>query len=525
MKKRHTRLVSFIAVPVLIFAMGVLFIPVIFSSAITRYIENTVEKKIGSQLDQASGDSLSINIQELKFSLFPITVSTPEISVYAATNALNKNSTALPCNYVYEAAVINLEISLKPLVLIALGFKNLNVNRLQSDNIYFSTKCLSKKTGAAFNSRLKIQSGPILFKGKIELPAQDNNGVENLKFKQHSFQAANLSFISSQNLYSFHIDSISFDGSMKTLNLEKVKMLPKYAKEELYRHVDFETNSIETRLDNIEIKGLQTQIENGKRGLMISRINIRNGLIDVFRDKRPPFNMERRPAMPARLILSAPIDLFIAEINISQTSILYSQFPENGSESEFHESSGNLSFNRLSATVRNITNIADSLQQDSIMHIIAEAHIYDVALLRADFRYNLKDIDGGYMAEVNVSEFQFETINPVLYPLTGIKVARGTHKSSLLSFTGNDTESNGELYMEWDDLMLNFKPKTSGLITDITNSFGKIIYNQSNPDDATKSPTGSIYYKRDISRFVFHYWWNCYLSGIKNSVLPDFVPL
>ena len=519
MKRNYARTILFVAAPVLIFALGMLIIQVFLRSTITKYIENSLVEKIGSQLNQASGDSLDIKVQKINFNAFPITVLTPEISIYATTYAHKKDSSVKPYKYVYEAGVTNLEISLKPLLSIALGRRKININRLRADSVYFSTKRLSEKPEVTYNSRLKFQSGPILFKGKIVLPDHESNVIENLTFKRHSFQAANLSVYLPQKLYSIHIDSISLDGPQRIISMKKIKMLPKYPKEEFYRHVDFETDRIEAHLDNIEIIGLQTGKKNGRIGLVVSQVNIGDGLIDVFRDRRPPFNEEQRPAMPARLILSATIDLFVAEINISKTDILYSEFPEDGSKSAFHEAAANVPFYRLDATVSNITNIADSLHKDSIMHISAETFIFDEAMLRADFIYNLNDINGGYSADVELSEFRFETINPILYPLAGIKVTKGIHKSSVFSFTGNDVESSGALYMEWNDLSLNFSPEAGGVITGIIKTLGKMTYHQSNPDNVKNSPTGDIYYKRDIRRFVFHYWWHCYLSGIKASVL------
>ncbi len=525
MKKRHARITLIIVVPVLIIALGILVIQVFLRSAITSYVENTLEEEIGSKLDQEPGDVLDLHVEKLKFNAFPITVSTQGISLYAATDVYDEDGSALLCKHVYEADVINFEISLKPLVLIALGRKKFNISRLWADSVYFSTKCISEEPGVILNSLQKIHTGQIRFKGKIELPGNDGNGLENLTLEEHSFQAVNLSVFFPQNLYSFHIDSISIDGPMNTISIEKIKVLPNHKKEDFYQYVEYETDRIETHLDNIEIRGLRTHKTEGRRGLMISRVDIKNGVIDVFRDRRPPFNEEQRPVMPARLIKTAPVDLFVAEINISETDILYSEFPGDDSESGFQEAAGNVPFKRLKATVRNITNIADSLDKDSIMHISAEAFIFDDAHLRADFIYNLNDVNGGYSADAELSEFRFETINPALYPLAGIKAADGIHKSSVFTFTGNDVESRGELFMEWNDLMLNFTPEAGDVITGITQSVGKLIYRQSNPDNVNEEPSGEIYFERDISRFVFNYWWNCYLSGIKNSVLHDFVPL
>ncbi|WP_291857398.1 hypothetical protein [Marinilabilia sp.] len=523
MKRRYGSLLIFIAVTVLVFALGILFLQVFLRGSVTSYIENLLEKKIGSELNQSTGDSLVVNIQKLEFNGFPLTVSTPDISIYAETGVDNADSSAMLYTKVYEAGIINLEISLKPLVLIALGQKKFNVNCFQADSVYFRTKHLSEEPGVVSNTLQEFQIGPIRFKGKIELPDDKGNGNESLTFERHSFQAANLYAYLPQNLKSFYIDSISFDGTRENLRMEKIVMLPIYPKEEFFRHVEFETDRIETHLDNIDVNGFRTYKKDGRRGVIVSRVNISKGVIDIFRDRRPPFNEEQRPAMPVRLILSAPIDLYFAEINISETDILYSEFPENGSESGFPEATGNVTFNRLKVTVKNISNIADSLQNDSTMQIKAEAFVFDDALLQADFRYNLKDINGGYTADVKLSEFRFEIINPAIYPLAGIKIAEGIHSSSVFSFTGNDVASRGELYMGWNGLLLDLTPEAGDFISGLSKSFGKIVYHPSSPNNENNEPSGEIFFERDIKRFVFHYWWNCYLSGIKKSVLRDFV--
>ncbi len=278
MKKRDTRLILFIAVPVLIVALGILFVQVYLRSAVPGYVENTLEEEIGSHLDQASSDVLDVNVQKRKFNAFPITVSTPGISLYAAIDV--------------------------------------------------------------YNEERRIQTGQIRFKGREELSGNDSNGFENLIFENHSFRVANLSVYLPEVLFSYHIDSISLDGSMNTISMENSKILPDHPKAELYRYVDY------------------------------------------------------------------------------------------------------------------------------------------------------------------------GTFNPAIYPLASSKMADGVHKSSLFLFAGNDVESSGALYMEWNDLMLIFTPEAGDLITGITQSFGKIIYHQSNPYSADKYPAGDIDYEWDVRRLVFHDRWN-----------------
>jgi hypothetical protein len=72
--------------------------------------------------------------------------------------------------------------------------------------------------------------------------------------------------------------------------------------------------------------------------------------------------------------------------------------------------------------------------------------------------------------------------------------------------------------MLYTDLDIILEPERSELRQTIGDWAGRnILYYPSNPHDNTERK-GEIYFERDPSRFVFHYWWQCYLSGIKNTV-------
>jgi hypothetical protein len=383
----------------------------------------------------------------------------------------------------------------------------------------------SGQTNMADTTLMMIHADRITVKGKIELTGSENDLLEIIKLGEHSVQAVNVSISLPRNLFTLLVDSISFDHALGKLNLSGVKMLPHYSKEEFHKHVDYETDRIEADIKSIVVTGFQADKAINERMVVISRVEIREGVIDVYRDRRPPFDEQQRPDLPAGIIRSAPFGLHAGTINLSGIDILYSEFPEDPVSPDFAESTGVIPFTGLSATISNISNISDSLERDSIMQIKARAVIFDKAVLTAEFCYNLKDPGGGYSAAGELNELPFPAINQALYPLAGVKAAEGVHKSSVFSFSGNDVETEGELFMEWSDLSIELTPDEGGIIRNITATLGEILYHSSNPDSDDDFPSGKIEFERDVSRFVFHYWWNSYLSGIKNSVLRDFVPL
>ncbi len=368
-------------------------------------------------------------------------------------------------------------------------------------------------------SRMIIHADRIRLQGKIELAGSEKDLLEIIKLGEHSVQAVNVSICLPQNLFSFRVDSISFDQALGKISLTGVKMLPHYSKEEFHKHAEYETDRIEADIKSIVATGFHADKAINERTMVISRIEIRGGEIDVFRDRKPPFNEDQRPAMPSRLINSAPFGIYVKEVRLTETDIIYSELAEGMDEP------GTVPFYDLEAVISNLSNIADSLNTDSIMQINAQAFIFGQALLRAGFSYNLKDINGGYEVSGELAELDFKAINPALYPLTGIKVADGLHIISQFYFSGNDTRSDGELYMSWSDLSLDLTPDEADVISDLTRFAGKsFLYHPSSPDDKENSPSGEIEFEREVTRFVFHYWWNCYLSGIKNSVLRDIIP-
>jgi hypothetical protein len=138
----------------------------------------------------------------------------------------------------------------------------------------------------------------------------------------------------------------------------------------------------------------------------------------------------------------------------------------------------------------------------------------------------LRDLNGGYTASGKLSELEFSRINTVLAPLLKIEAENGIHNQTTFSFSGNDIQSTGKITMLYDDLNLVLEQDRSRLGRSIIGWAGRnFLYYPSNPNRNDPVREADIEFERDKTRFVFHYWWNCYLSGIKNTVLREGVDL
>jgi hypothetical protein len=97
--------------------------------------------------------------------------------------------------------------------------------------------------------------------------------------------------------------------------------------------VQFETDRFDARLDHIKISGFRQDKAVQDGSIVLSQIEINGGELEVFRDRKPPFNEQQRPLLPVRLIQDAPFGLFAGKILFNEIDIVYAELPEDSDTS------------------------------------------------------------------------------------------------------------------------------------------------------------------------------------------------
>lgn len=504
-----------------------------------------IEDEIRKALNTGSVDLYQVEAGTSSFSTFFKTTTISEIRVIPKDTLLNEENASLLPSEIFETEIYDLNISSWTLISLAMGRKNVKVNRFSADSIFFiiytnesgikktdsaqsmnmehiylndlrTSKLRVEKRSVADTSRLVLQTGEVGFSGVISFYDKEQDHFLNPGITATSLRVLDTDGFSSQGLYTFHVDTLFLDGNEQAASLSGLRVIPRYSKQVFHKYVRYETDRFDIRLDHIEISGFQPDkvIQDGS--IVLSQIEMKGGKVEVFRDRKPPFNEQQRPLLPVRLIQNAPFGLYAGKILLNGIDIVYSELPEDADEA------GEIPFKQLSATVSNITNLKDSLASNSIMNIRAEALIFGKAKLQAEFKYILTDPAGAYEAKGEMAEYSLVDINPAIYPLAGIEINEGMHQNTSFYFYGNDVRSVGELRMRYSGLEIELLPDRRKMIKGLARFAGrKALYHQDNPSGKDELRVGKIEFDRDISRFVFNYWWKTYLSGIKDSVLRD----
>jgi hypothetical protein len=508
-------------------------------------LSGRIEREIRNGLNPESVDLYEVEADTAGFSALFGTIRIPEIWISPKEDILNDKDSSLLPTQMFGAEVYNMKLSSWTLISLALGRKEIGVNRFSTDSIFFTIytnehgiektdsaqstkmeqlnlkkisthKLRIEQVSLADSSKQVLQTGNVDFSGTINFYGQDHDYFMKTGIHAHSLRIKDVYASSSNGLYNFEIDTVQFDGNGQTADLYGVKMIPIHSKQDFHKHVQFETDRFDVMLEHIRISGIQSEKAIQEGAIVLSQIEIKGGNLEAFRDRKPPFNEQQRPLMPVRLIQEAPFGLYAGKVICNEVDIVYAELAADSDEA------GEVPFKQLSATISNITNLEDSLASDSSMNINAEALIFGNAKLQAEFKYTLTDPVGPYEVNGNLAKFKFVDINSAVYPLTGIKVNEGLHQNTSFYFYGNDVRSVGELRMQYSDLQIELLPDGGSLLQGLARFAGRTaLYHEDNPSGEDEIRVGQIEFERDVSRFVFNYWWKSYLSGVKDSVLRD----
>ena len=511
-----------------------------------QIITTAVQKNLQTQFEKQRSGFYEITVTRAVMELNPLCIVFPSISIAPRLQDMSEIAQETLPNNIISVRADNLRLSPTALFSLArkkqhrnlarihLGFLDLEIshNPASLDTLpspsapekIWSIRCDDFSIARAFlqYNFLSDTIENIFFADNISVATsisikkEEYGEKPRIEFPAINLHTGSLGFTPTNSLYKYSSDGISFDGRASTLTASNLKITPLYDEHEFQNHITHQTDMANVLIKSVTFSGLEIHPLINENILSCRHISIEGGEADIFRDRSLTLDLQRRPLMPVRRIQEAPFFVDIATLSLENFSIIYSERPENKT------TKGYVDFRELSASLRNISNLPEKLQNDSLMTIEARAQVFGSAMLKAGFVYNLKDSSGGFTAKGELERLNFSAINPALVPLTGIKIEAGTHHHSLFHFSGNDFHASGTLQMRYQGLALDLEPSGSQIRRTIVGWLGRnLVYHPHNPATNSNLRIGTIDFERDPSRFVFHYWWNAYLTGIKHSVLRD----
>ncbi len=466
------------------------------------------------------------------------TFSSLRVDLFTRSVTVKNISWASPNDSSYNQASIRL-VKLKGISLFQLlANRRLHASELQVDSGSVSIDPSEKKDSLDNSPKksLQFQIDNIIIRNVLFQLKKDSinevEGLVNLNFGaikmdstttlQASCQSVFNHFIgditslkvAKQNgLYSSKINKIEFNSDSKSINIDSLKLIPKYGKYEFAKVHGKQVSRLELSIPSIEIEGFDfSKLFDSL--ILINKVSVHSANLHSFRDKRVTFN-HGVVELPMKSLREIAFALEIDSIAIDSSRITIEEFAEQATQP------GRINFQNLTALMTRLSNRYYT-NKPKYAQLDASAKLMGNGLVTASFRFPL---DGSplYSAKGKVSNLALTELNPMLENSAQVRIESGKLNELFFNFNYTDFKSNGTIEINYEDLKLTKinadKEKSIDLLqTVLINAFLK-----KTKDESTEQSKriGVIDIERDRQRFVFNFWWKSIQSGLKSSVLGN----
>lgn len=343
--------------------------------------------------------------------------------------------------------------------------------------------------------------------------------LEFLADQPFAYQVKNISAGSTalsvpQALYTFEIQQIKWDFVKEIFRADSIRVVPQASKFEFSKQRGFEIDRFDAFIPFVEAQNFSVSFLDSSR-VRASQAEIQFYL-NIFRDKRRPFVQKRKP-LPIPQIQDLPFTLLIDSLKIRKSYVQYEEFAEEATEA------GLVYFDNLYASLYNINNRATT----GNTRLRAQSNLLGHGAIDLFVNFPLEANKNARLVG-SISDFDIPEINAMLVPSTNIKVESGDMKKLSFTFAFNDTRSDGEIELNYENLKLSMMKEDSdkedemekdNLKTFIMNTF--IIRKNMDEDVPEEKRTGAVGFERDPYRSIFNFWVKSLLSGVKAAYNLD----
>jgi hypothetical protein len=320
----------------------------------------------------------------------------------------------------------------------------------------------------------------------------------------------NYSSKSGDGLYTFKVKSVKLSTQTKKLTITGLDLKP------IDRAVFFQKSKKDRftlHLENITLNNFDYITYQKSQSIDVKKLVIDKGSFAVFSNYNGPLQTTDRlvtfPHWAIRHAIKATLN--IDTLDLKRMNFMYSQL--NKTSKKF----GHLKFDNINGRFRNLTNRKDLLKQNNLATANLTSYFMGKAKFDVHFVFNLNDAAYNYAYKGHLAPMNMADVNPVLMPLSMVKITSGKVVSFDFNVHSTQKLSKGTVSFLYKDLKVDvlrpdYTKKT--LISALANT---VILKHDNPDDGDKTPRlANVVYIRPANFPFFKTAWHVLLNGIKN---------
>jgi len=322
------------------------------------------------------------------------------------------------------------------------------------------------------------------------------------------------------SLHKIRMAKVKLDYQNNKIIIDSLRVIPLFTKSQMSRVRRFETNRFELTVPRVTIAGIDVKRIMVKNELRVEKILLEQPRLTAFRDKNPPLDPHHFPSLPQLTLLHAQLNIKIDSVSIRNALIEYEQL------SERTQKVGKVSFEKMDAELRNITNDSVGSQHNPHATLEVSTQLMGVSKLAVHVVFNLADSNGDHWITGTLGKLDLTALNKVFEPLTAVSIRSGLLDQLNFNVRLNDDVSDGEVTFLYNNLKIDKLNENYLQAHDFDNSIKSLIANsflikKSNPSGRRDPRTGIVHFNRNKRKAIFDFWLKSVLDGMKFTVLNE----
>lgn len=306
-------------------------------------------------------------------------------------------------------------------------------------------------------------------------------------------------------------DSLYLDSPTGRVTLGQIALLPQYPMEEFAAKSPGHTDWTKITTGKITLCGWNMQRLMHDRFLTTDSIVLEGAQIASFKNRQIE-QPERAKRLFYQSVQQFPIRFAVHQARLTDINVEYFELSPKGN------TPGKITFNGLNGLFTDLTNVPTAGQTHYTLR--ASGKLMNRGRMEATFRLPVAYTDDHFSVEGRLGAMSITDLNPMIEPLTKIKVISGEVESLNFSLTGNARQSQVNLLFLYENLKVRLLKEKDGEVrvrSFLTNLANGILLIKSNPDSRGERKAEATA-ERDVYRSQFNYLWRSLLAGLKKTI-------
>ena len=301
-----------------------------------------------------------------------------------------------------------------------------------------------------------------------------------------------------------------YDYNKKNLSLDSFNYNPTQARDSVIARTPYQTDYITIATGKVNMADFNIEEYRKDSSLIAGVVDISNPVITIYRDKEPPFLAGVRKPLPVDMIKKISLPVSIKRINLTEGLVSYTE------KNAKTRTEGTILLTHLDGKISRIKNHNLTIEDSLVFSM--DAYLMDSALIKLRVKESYADSLSGFLMTLRMNPTSLTFLNPIIAPLSNVKIVSGTIDSFFLRAIGKEDLALGEVNMYYHNLRIklykNAEQNKSTLMTKAATFLANALLIRKNND----GKTGIVYFERLQDRSFFNYLVKMTFSGMASSI-------